>query len=232
MGKKYLSTKYPNFDHLFSISHLGVPEQKTQAKSSDDEIFRIVTCSNLVPIKRIELLIRGLEELGNVRKDLVLEWTHIGDGPLRLHLEHIAATRLPQNVKSRFLGFLPNDEVISFYLNNYVDAFINISSSEGAPVSIMEAQSCAIPVIATSVGGNPELVTNDNGILLSENPEPDEIANAICILLRNPDLIIEKKRKSFENWKENFNSKENFQLFFQDLIRIMENCDKTQYEVF
>jgi glycosyltransferase involved in cell wall biosynthesis len=222
-GKQYLSSRYPTFNEVFSASRLGVPEQKFLTNSSQDEVFRIVTCSYLVPVKRIELLIMGLAELGKYRKDQIFEWTHIGDGPLRSELEHIARTQLPQNVEYKFLGFVPGGGVISFYQNNPIDVFINVSSSEGTPVSIMESQSCSIPVIATAVGGNSEIVTNENGILLSENPEPGEIANAICILLNDRNLLQDKKKKSYENWYNKYNSEKNFQDFIRDLMDIINN---------
>nr|WP_319375690.1 glycosyltransferase [uncultured Methanoregula sp.] len=219
-GKIYLSSKYPDFESIFAISRLGVPEQFVLSEISDDGIFRIVTCSFLVSVKRIELLIKGLEELGKIRKDQTFEWTHIGDGPLRSELEHIAVLRLPQNVKYSFLGFLLPENVINFYLNNKIDIFINVSSSEGIPVSIMEAQSCGIPVIATNVGGNSEIVSNDNGLLLNGDPTPLEIADAICDFLNNPSVLLKKKILSKENWKSNYNSEKNYQQFAQELKEI------------
>ena len=225
-GKQYLSSRYPVFNAVFSTSRLGVSGQDVLTNSSKDKIFRIVTCSAFSPEKRIELLIRGLEELGRIHNEQIFEWTHIGDGPLRAELEQIAKIRLPQNVKYTFLGYVPEGGVISFYQNNPIDVFINISSSEGIPVSIMEAQSCGIMVIATAVGGNPEIVTNDNGLLLSENPEPCEIANAICLLLNDRNLIQDKKIKSFENWNKNFNSEKNFQDFVKNLIDLIKNRKK------
>ncbi len=226
-GKSYLSLKYPDFDAIFTTSRLGVSEQKSLTIPSEDNVFRLVSCSYLVSVKRIELLIRGLAELGKNRKDQIFEWVHIGDGPLRSELEHMAGIQLPQNVKFTFLGFLPKGGVISFYQNNKIEVFINVSSSEGTPVSIMEAQSCSIPVIATGVGGNPEIVTNDNGILLSENPEPGEIADAICILLDDRTLIQDKKKKSYENWDKKYNSEKNLQSFVKDLVNILKNNKKS-----
>ena len=225
-GSKYLALKYPNYTNIFSVSRLGVPAQMELTKSSEDGVFRIVSCSYLVPVKRIELLIMGLMELGKLMDTRIFEWVHIGDGPLRPELEKISQTLLPHNVKCSFLGFLPEGGVLSYYNNNNVDLFINVSSSEGTPVSIMEAQSCSIPVIATAVGGNSEIVTNDNGLLLSENPKPDEIASAICVLANDNNLLQVKKRKSHENWSEMYNSEKNYQYFAQDIINLALNRQK------
>ena len=63
-------------------------------------------------------------------------------------------------------GHAPHGDVAVYYASHAVDAFINVSASEGLPVSIMETQSFGTPVIPTSVGGTPELVTQQNGWLL------------------------------------------------------------------
>ena len=61
--------------------------------------------------------------------------------------------------------------------------FINLSSSEGIPVSIMEAQSFGIPVIATNVGGSGEIVVSETGVLVDENR-----TEASVLLSLNKDL--------------------------------------------
>ena len=218
-GVAYLSIKYPKFRSLFYVSRLGISEQNFVTDSSNDGIFRIVSCSYLVPIKRIELLIKGLEELGKTQKENIFEWIHIGDGPLKYELEQYAFKQLPQNIRYKFLGYLPNKEVLSYYETHKIDVFINVSSLEGTPVSIMEAQSCSIPVIATAVGGNAEIVSDENGLLLNENPTPFEIAQAICEFLDNPTLTREKKYMSRKNWETYYNSEKNFQAFADELIK-------------
>ena len=102
---------------------------------------------------------------------------------------------------------------MNFYRNHPIDVFINTSISEGIPMSIMEAQSCSIPVIAPSVGGITEIVTNDNGYLLSETPTPKEIAEIFEMILLNPKMNYHKRKKSQKDWEENYNSEENFHRF-------------------
>ncbi|MFA4825908.1 MAG: glycosyltransferase [Methanoregula sp.] len=225
-GKKYLLTQYPEGDSIIRLSQMGVNVQDFITASSNDGIFRIVSCSYFVTFKRIDLLILGLCELGKMRKNQVFEWVHIGDGPLRSELEKVANETLPKNIRHSFLGILPNPDLIEYYKNNKIDVFINVSASEGTPVSIMEAQSCSIPVIATSVGGNTEIVTNENGFLLNESPTPLEIANAICTFLDNPSITMQKKEISRQNWNEKYNSEKNFQCFVQDLVELLNNRKK------
>ena len=127
-----------------------------------------------------------------------------------------------------FLGFVPEGGVIAFYQKNPVDIFINVSASEGTPVTIMEAQSCGIPVIATAVGGNPEIVTPENGLLLPENPNPREIADGIFGMLTDPGTALEKRERSYKSWDERYNPEKNFPSFVTDLKNLVKNNITTQ----
>ena len=64
------------------------------------------------------------------------------------------------DIDLHLFGHLDNNEIFNMYKNNSYDYFITLSESEGLPVSIMEAISCGIPVIATAVGGITEIVIN------------------------------------------------------------------------
>jgi len=129
---------------------------------------------------------------------------------------------LPKNVEYRFLDYIPNVDVINFYKKNPIDVFINVSQSEGLPLSIMEAQACGIPVIASSVGGNKEIINEKVGILLNVDPTPEEIANAIIDFMKNPELIKEKKYFSKMNYEEKYNASKNYQSFAQELIKLLQ----------
>ena len=79
------------------------------------------------------------------------------------------------------MGNVNNNQVIDFYRTNPPHVFINVSSSEGVPVSIMEAISFGIPIIATDVGGNPEIcIENYNGFLLNKDFSNQDLQRMIC----------------------------------------------------
>ncbi|PKL57170.1 MAG: hypothetical protein CVV35_01340 [Methanomicrobiales archaeon HGW-Methanomicrobiales-6] len=212
-GHNHFTQKHPYFQGKLEVARLGVEEPGFITKTSQDGTFRVVSCSYIISVKRIDLLIQGLKELGQRYPEESFEWVHIGYGPLKDQIEDMAKKCLPKNVKFHFLGYLPNPEVISFYQDNQVDVFINVSSSEGIPVSIIEAQSCGIPVIATAVGGIPEIVSSNVGILLSENPTPQEIADAIWMLKKDSSELELLKKNSKSNWDEMYNAKKNYQTF-------------------
>ena len=118
------------------------------------------------------------------------------------------------------MGKLSNKEVHDFYELNTVDLFINVSRSEGLPVSIMEAISYGIPVIATDVGGTSEIVSEKDGFLISANPEIQEIRNCIK---KYSELSTEKKELLKKNaksiWKEKFDADKNGPIFYKNLLK-------------
>lgn len=68
----------------------------------------------------------------------------------------------------------------------HADIFVLPSHHEGMPISIIEAMASGLPIIATAVGGIPDLVIhNENGILIPIN-DPLALANALCVLIQNP----------------------------------------------
>ncbi len=222
-GMHYLLQRYPNFSYRYETALLGVPKAGFVTASSSDDVFRIVSCSMLEPVKRLDLLLDGILYASRMRPNQRLEWTHIGNGKTRSELQENADKCLPTNARAFFPGYSNKDMLMSFYRTRPVDVFINVSASEGTPVSIMEAISCGIPVIATSVGGNPEIVSERNGILLKPNPTPQEIADAIFVLVDNPEMAVSKRSGSREIWSERYNADVNFQQFAERLKFIRED---------
>jgi colanic acid/amylovoran biosynthesis glycosyltransferase len=212
-GRKYISERFPRFVDKYTVSRLGVPDPGFITPPSDDEVFRIVSCSYLIPVKRINLLIEGLREIGESRPNRHFKWIHIGYGPLESSLKKYASAILPPNTEHQFLGYLPYGGVMEWYRENPVDVFVNVSGSEGIPVSIMEAQSCGIPAIATGVGGTPEIVSEENGMLLDTDPKPQDIAETVLTMMDDPESAMKKRVKSKENWSKNYNSDINFAQF-------------------
>jgi len=215
-GLDYLANRYPSAQGKVRLARLGVLEAGLSSKSADG-IVRVLSCSNLVPIKRVDLIAEALREL-----DVQVEWVHIGDGPLRAELEE-RCRNLPGNIKVKFLGRLDNREVREYYRNNPVDLFLNTSSSEGIPVAIMEALSAGVPVMATAVGGVPELVDDQVGGLLAPDFTPAELAGLIMAFLQRPEADRHALRKSArKRWRERADATrlyEDFAAFLGDLAQ-------------
>ena len=134
-------------------------------------------------------------------------------------------------IKYEFKGYVPTCEILDYYTRNHPDCFITLSATEGgAPVSIAEAMGCGIPIIATKVGGVPEMV-DENGILLAENPTVEQIADAIVEIA----TASENKRRvmrtaSRKKWEKDFDCKKNAFLFSEQIIGLNSNskCGKNK----
>ncbi len=179
-GRRFILERWPGMLDRAEVMRLGVSDPGEAAQSSEDGVLRILTCAFLYPLKRLSLLVEGLEVLLGWRPNLHVEWTHLGDGPLREELEEKVREFLEPRVTLRVAGVVPNEEVLDHYRRHPVDVLVNLSISEGLPVSIMEALSFGVPVVATAVGGVPEVVDQSNGWLLPLYPTPDQIAEALA----------------------------------------------------
>ncbi len=223
-GRNYFCEHYPEYLSKFETAHLGIEDPAFINKSSSDSIFRVVSCAHVVPVKRLNLLLDGIAAAARLRPEQKFEWIHLGDGASRKSLSRRIARNFPMNAEGRLLGNMPNPDIIRYYRDHPVDVFVNVSSTEGgAPVSIQEASSCGIPVIATSVGGNPEIVSERNGILLNPDPTPEEIAKAIFAYIDDPEMAAMKRKGSREVWMEGYNAQVNFRTFAERLKSIGEN---------
>lgn len=178
-GAAYLRGRYPDLADKITTAYLGTLDPGAPNEPSKDGVLRIVTCSSNTAVKRVDLLARALSHLAKEAPDIDFQWTHIGDGPLAGELIELVASLPGMDGRCTFTGLLPPPEVGRWLKGHRVDLFVNVSSSEGLPVTLMEAASFGIPMMATAVGGNPEIVNDDNGLLLAPNPSPAEIASAI-----------------------------------------------------
>ena len=142
-------------------------------------------------------------------------WTHIGNGPLKNELEHLASTLIPG--KFGFMGTLKNEQVLDYLARVPVDVFINVSKSEGIPVSIMEAMSFGIPCIATAVGGTPEIVNDDNGFLLPTAPTLDDISKAIADYY-NINIKQTKESLAYHTWNDKYCAEKNYKNFINQIL--------------
>lgn len=190
------------------VCRLGVEKAERQMPQGDRKCLELLSCSNVVPLKRLERIIDALSLIENCE----IRWRHIGDGEAFADICRYAEKRLgeKEHISYEFLGRMDNREVHQYYRENQADCFITISSTEGGcPVSIQEAMSYGIPVIASAVGGITEML-DGNGILLSDDPTAEETAEAILQLIGLPDqTYAEWKERSRKRWKALFCAEKN-----------------------
>lgn len=215
-GLDYLKKKNYNCNNIIK-SYLGTINNKKIPEFRKKDVCVIVSCSRVVKIKRIELI---LEALMKVNKQKIC-WYHIGDGPELNNLIEISKENTNANVSLNFLGSLEHDEIFEFYTNNQIDLFINTSSAEAISVAVMEAISFGIPAIATDVGGTRELVINGvSGYLLPRFFSTSILAKLIEEYIDlNEQEILELRRTARTHWENNFNAK----VTLQQLIHTIES---------
>lgn len=212
-GAEILRVRCPQFAGKVRVSHLGTCDQGGHGGNRTG--FHIVSCSYMLPVKRLHLIAEALRQA-----DFPVRWTHIGSGPLEAELKE-SAKALPSCVRAEFPGAMSNADVLDFYRNRETAVFVNVSSSEGIPVSIMEACSFGIPVIATDVGGTSEIVKDgENGFLLRADFSPEELLQALSRIRSMSGDDYEKLCKNSRSiWENSFSAERNYPEFYEVLSR-------------
>ncbi len=208
-GQHYLQSKIDESLHnKVDISYLGVYASANNATPNEQLIPLIVSTSSMIPFKRVDLIARTLNRI-----TVPLRWVHFGNGTEFGNIEAICKT-FPPHISWTLAGHVDNSAVLSFYKENSVNLFINLSESEGLPVSMMEVLSFGIPIIACNVCGIPEIVINGKtGVLLNVNEKEESIGKKIEEALAFPfnrkDII------SFFN--ANFEATKNYTSFAKSI---------------
>jgi glycosyltransferase involved in cell wall biosynthesis len=213
-GKRYLEQRIPWAAERIKVQRLGVHSQPLP-KRVERETPLVVSCGSLPPFKRSHLIPKVLELLGRP-----VRWIHFGDGPDRERVQ-AAAERLPARVAWELRGHVPNSEVIRFYKDEPVDAFISLSVSEGVPVSMMEAISFGVPLIGMEAYGIPEIVTPETGIRLPLDATPAQGASALSEVLTPGRFDRGTIRRFFAN---NYEASASYNKFADELISLWNAC--------
>ncbi|MGQ4807588.1 D-inositol-3-phosphate glycosyltransferase [Candidatus Entotheonellaceae bacterium PAL068K] len=152
------------------------PDRTTTAR------FHLGITGRLAPIKGHRVLIEALRLLPAD----VLTRTHVdiaGEGPLEQELKAlVAVSQLQEQVG--FLGFVTEPE----RLLRQLDVAVFPSLMDAMPVALLEAMACGLPVVASAVGGIPEIISHGSTGLLVQPDDQRGIAAALTQLGRDPTL--------------------------------------------
>jgi glycosyltransferase involved in cell wall biosynthesis len=220
-GKTYLEDRYPFLKSILHTARLGVDDPVDRNVQPSDEPLSIITCSFVLREKRLHLIVDAIEHLLRVSPWRKIKWTHVGDGELYDELRAAVSARLGTRAQVIFKGYLSYPQVMELYRNEKFDVFINVSDSEGIPVSLMEASAFGIPMIATNVGGNNEIVNAENGVLMSANPDIETLAATLVRFSDRPAAIAFRQRAR-ALWEEKYNAAINHDRFGKALIKVLE----------
>jgi glycosyltransferase involved in cell wall biosynthesis len=212
-GLEHLRSLYPDVKTSMEVLRLGVIGEG-EVRGSSDGVLRLLSCSYVVPVKRVHLIVEALMYL-----EIPVHWTHVGDGPLMNDLRN-AAGHLPANVKVDFPGMVDTSELIDFYKAREIDIFLNVSSSEGVPMSIMECLAAGIPVFATAVGGTGEIVDDSVGKALRPDFTPEELAGSLGTFYRKtPEEKAAIRKAATRRYREKCDAERLTREFAEILIR-------------
>ena len=177
------------------------PDTVNRVERTKNDLHQILSVGRLSPEKAQGTLLDALARLRDA--DVKFHCTLVGEGPMRAQLEARAA-ELKLDAHLTLTGALAPDRVVEHY--GKADVVVLSSISEGVPIVLMEAMSHALPVVATEVGGVPELVDNGRTGLLVPPEDPAALAEALRRILDDPDRATEMGREGAKTIVESFNA--------------------------
>jgi glycosyltransferase involved in cell wall biosynthesis len=170
---------------------------RSQAGVGPEEVV-LGFAGRLVRIKRVDVLLRALAiaRSQGVRARLLV----VGDGPLRSRLEGLAG-RLGVASCTYFTGYRDDMPAVAAA----IDVAVLSSDNEGTPVFLVESAAAGKPAVATRVGGVPEVLTSETGIMVPPGDE-QRLAQALGALATNSDLRFRMGERAREHVRTRFSS--------------------------
>lgn len=172
-------TVIPNFVDTNIYKRSACPDVEKRLRSDGE--FILMHVSNFRPVKRVQDCIRILAE---VRKSIPARLVFVGDGPERSDAERLCREL---NVEEH-VTFLGKQSALPEILS-VADIFLLPSQQESFGLSALEAMSCSVPVVATSIGGIQEVVRHDESGFVAELGDVARMARYCVDLLSNPKKL-------------------------------------------
>lgn len=197
------------------ICPLGVNEQKISANPLSYEKITFLSCGSLIKLKNVELMINFLKKFSK-KTSKKIEFILIGSGKLEDYLLNLL--RNNTNFTYEYIRYVK--DLVEFINKKNIHFFLNFSSQEGMPFTVMETMSCGIPTIASNIDANKYLVKNNGYILNLEDYDisSDKIIDEIIFDLENI--------QNYKNYCENSNRFINQNLINKDCYNIFLNILK------
>lgn len=216
-----LALDYPEAISKIEVRYLGCAgpaAPRHLLPAADDDAVRLLSVARVAPEKGVLRQIGLLKEVAARNPQMRIDWTHVGDGPLMAELRRACAT-LPANLHVALAGALDNAAVHRLMHTGRFDALVQLSVSEPLGIVLCEAMSHGIPVIATCVGGIPEVVDSSVGVLLPPEPDADGFADALQrVRAGGAAMGVAARRR----WAQKFDAARNRSDFAEELAVISE----------
>jgi glycosyltransferase involved in cell wall biosynthesis len=215
--QRYIQDRYLEYADKMHVAYLGTEDRGEGPLISESAEFVVASIGRVRNVKRFYLIAEML-----LYASKPIRWVHFGDVSendptnARYHAA-LLALLANKNVSLNHLGYTPNNEILDYFSDHYIDCLINTSENEGLPVSIQEAISFGIACMATDVGGTSDIVKETTGLLLKPDFDPESTMKLL-------EEFIESKCRNQPFrlgirgfWQANFNAAKNYPLFFHDL---------------
>ncbi len=175
--------------------------------------FTIFTCSDLRRIKRADRMVDILKNIS-----FPVKWIHLGDKGDSEKVFYEKIKSLPANVEFELHERKKEyNEVLQFFKTHHINVFVLLSSTEGIPVSLIEAISFGIPIMATDVGGISEVISSDNGILIEKEFKDEAVAKKIIEFSTGEMNTEDFRKKVRADWEKRFSAKNNYETFYKQI---------------
>lgn len=220
-GREYLADKFPEASEKIVVRRLGIRDVGARIRTPANGRLRILSASSIDANKRVDLIGRVAQHLE--RGGSTVEWTHLGDGPLRPELEAFLSQR-PASLQVNLAGQVSLGEVHRTLVSGQHDVFVNLSLSEGAPVSLMEAQCVGLPVVASAVGGTPEVVPARLNELVDPRASVRDLSAAVIRAADRPVLEDEARRAY---WAQHYEADVNYSGWAEELAGLATQPGRT-----
>jgi len=187
--------------------------------------IRLLFAGRLIERKGVHILINSFIKVRKFFPDV--ELIIAGDGPWKEKLENLCAKfNLKENIK--FRGHLTSENLEQEYKKSDIFVLPSIHDKKGDTetlgVVLIEAMEFGVPVVATNVGGIPDVVKDGyNGLLVPEK-DPDALADAIIKLIKNKELRQELVKNAKKYIKERFS----WDVITERLIQIYTSLTKAK----
>lgn len=174
----------PKVDAVIRTIHNGIELSSFPFVKKVSDAQRLLWVGRMTEEKGVNHLIRAMKEVVSVYPGASLRL--VGDGPLRNDLEALVS-ELGLGECVEFAGEKPRYELPGMYA--WCDMLVMPSLSEGLPTVLLEAMATGRPVVASRVGGIPELLKHGETGYMVPPERADELASAIIGLLGKPELM-------------------------------------------
>lgn len=180
------------YDHAkIQVVHNGIdlkrfsPQNNGEFPGLTEDKIKILYIGRLLAMKGLHTLIDSMKILKEQKTGKDVHFIFAGPGNLAQWEKVLRKEKIPEENYS-LLGYVPYEKINFLY--NKADIFVLPSFSESCPITILEAMASGVPVIASDVGGIPEIIKDGETGLLTSPGNPRELAGKISLLIQDKQL--------------------------------------------